>query len=112
MLSQSESRAYCTYSNDMSPEDIIIRFIVNQESKQMHPDDHFYLQKLVNDLQAFNLHGFIVEHFISKNKHQLLHKRPTAQNIIAYINNQQYITDRTRPSDSVKNEILKRLRIK
>ena len=35
----------------------------------------------------------------------------TAQNIITYINNQHYETDCTRPSDSAKNEILKRMLI-
>jgi len=111
MLSQSETKDNSSHPNGLNPEDITIRFSVNLEEKHIIPINDLYIQKLSFDLRNQNFHEFIVEYFIDRNKLQLFQKRPTAQNIITFINNQQYKTDRTRPSDSAKNEILKRLRI-
>ena len=83
----------------------------NQDTKQLISDSYSYLQTLTLGLQSFNFDSFIVEHFINKNKDQLFQNQPTAEDLIAYINNYHYITHHTRPSDSAKNEILKRLRI-
>ena len=108
MLSQTKPSVVSIYTKS---EDIFIRCPENQDTKQLISDSYSYLQTLTLGLQSYNFESFIVEHFINKNKHQLFQKQPTAEDLIAYINNHHYITHNTRPSDSVKNEILKRLRI-
>ena len=84
------------------------RFNLNRED--LIPDNDLYVQQLSFDLRQ-HFDCFIVRDFVEKNKLQLFQKRPTAQNIITYINNQHNETVCTRPSDSTKNEIPKRMLI-